>query len=317
MKEQVCLAGGCFWGTEAFIKQLPGVLQATVGYANSRVENPSYQEVCTGNTGAAEAVLVTYDPAIIPTVLLCEAFLESIDPFSKNQQGNDCGTQYRTGIYWKNETQKLAVEQVLRHAMYKAGRAFVVEAEPLQNFYPAEDYHQDYLLKNPGGYCHVDLGAAKRFVSAHKLEFGSHEHKEVNKTKEHLGKEVYEVTQKAATDAPFSHPLTDEKRPGLYVDVVSGEPLFTSREKFDSGCGWPSFSAPIAQSALTEKGDYQLARPRIEVRSAEANSHLGHVFDDGPQDLGGLRYCINGSALRFIPKEEMEAEGYGNYLDLL
>lgn len=126
----------------------------------------------------------------------------------------------------------------------------------------------------------------------------------------------YQVTQESATERPFSSEYDDFYEDGIYVDIVSGEALFSSRDKYDAGCGWPSFTKPIDGTELREKDDYRLMRKRIEVRSKGADSHLGHVFPDGPKEATGLRYCINGASLKFIPKEKLEEEGYGKYLKI-
>ena len=318
--EAIYLAGGCFWGTEAFMQQLPGVVDTEVGFANSRIPDPTYEQVCTGQTHAAEAVCVHYDPAKISLRLLLEAYFTTIDPFTLNRQGNDCGTQYRTGIYWTNPADEpviasaiLSLERTLQHRVR-------IEVLPLENFYPAEDYHQDYLLNNPGGYCHVDLAGAKAFVDEHATDFEilSHGYTKPNREvlKHVLGEDAFAVTQCSATDRPFSHPYDELFDEGIYVDVVSGEPLFSSRDKYDAGCGWPAFTQPIAPSVIDEEMDTSiLGRPRVEVRSTAGQSHLGHVFSDGPESRGGQRYCINGSALRFIPVADMQSQGYGYLLD--
>lgn len=323
---EIYLADGCFWGTEAFLRRLPGVVSCEVGYANGNgtVENPGYRQVCSGQTGHAETVRVAYDPARITLALLLRAYLTTIDPTSVNRQGNDVGTQYRTGIYWSDP----ADERVVRATLCQLGRELgaaghrrvAVEAAPLAEFWPAEDYHQDYLEKNPGGYCHVDLGGAGRFVAAHAREFAmaarGYARPGDDEIRARLDDLSFEVTQHAATERPFSHPYDASFEPGIYVDRVSGEPLFSSADKFDSGCGWPAFARPIARTALTEHADPSLpGRPRVEVRSGAADSHLGHVFNDGPAELGGLRYCINGAALEFIPLDQMDGRGYGYLKD--
>lgn len=321
-RREIILAGGCFWGTEAYLKRLPGVLETEVGYANSQVPQPTYEEVCSGKTNAAEAVRVIYDSAVIPLPLLLEAYLRTIDPTALNRQGNDRGTQYRTGIYWTDPRDAAAVAAALAKVERHLGRPVRVEAEPLQSFFTAEDCHQGYLDANPSGYCHVDLADAERFVREHQADFAiasqGYRRPEDAVLQETLDPQTFAVTQQSATDRAFTHPYDQLFDEGVYVDVVTGEPLFSSQDKFDAGCGWPAFARPIAESSVAEAPDASIpGMPRTEVRSAKGRSHLGHVFEDGPASLGGQRYCINGSALRFIPKDHLEEEGYGYLLPLL
>ncbi len=309
------LAGGCFWGVQAFMDRVPGVARTQVGYANGRTANPTYQDVCRGDTGHAEAVYVWYDTTKTSLRTLLTAYFSIIDPTSLNRQGNDSGAQYRTGVYLTGphaeEDRKTALE-VFAAESRKYSKPLAVELEPLSSFYPAEEYHQKYLEKNPGGYCHVD------FKHLEELPSGSRRY--TRPSDEELRKQLtdlqYRVTQEAATEAPFSSPLDGFQETGLYVDVVTGEPLFTSLDKFDSGCGWPAFSRPIEAEAVKERTDTSHFMVRTEVRSRSGDSHLGHVFDDGPRDRGGRRYCINGAALRFIPLADLEKEGYGEYRKL-
>lgn len=321
-KGEIVLAGGCFWGTEAYLKRLPGIIQTEVGYANSSTPQPSYEEVCSSETGAAEAVRVIYDKEVIPLPLLLEAYLRTIDPTSLNRQGNDRGTQYRTGIYWTDERDAPIVISELSKVERRIGRRVRVEARSLQSFYPAEPYHQNYLDVNPSGCCHVNLADAANFVSEHAADFAIAQH-DYSKPADALLETMldpttFAVTQQGATERAFSHPYDHLFEDGIYVDAVTGEPLFAAADKFDSGCGWPAFARPIAESSIVEAVDESLAgMPRTEVRSARGNSHLGHVFEDGPAALGGQRYCINGAALRFVPREQMENEGYGYLLNSL
>ncbi len=463
---EMYFAGGCFWGTEAYLQRLPGVLDTQVGYANGTVENPTYEQVCTGETDCAECVRVEFDADILPTPLLIEAYLRTIDPTSINRQGYDVGTQYRTGIYWAQPIDAPAVANAIYALNQQLDGASVVEAEPIRSFYPAEPEHQDYLEKHPNGYCHVNLGDAELFIAEHAdvlqgrkgssyspnhswlkttnsapsspasqdSQEGAHLYSPLPRPEEHsispgahsplshrtnstqertsaaqtqendfslesapvfsrsndafrtppaqagatakpeqrrydvvikapvafaesprqnyiqaerelapdafsnadaLGIDSvieshyyakpslaqlresltpleFAVTQDAATELPFSHSYDSLFDPGIYVDVVSGEPLFSSEDKFDAGCGWPAFSRPIAESVVTyHEDDSQPWIPRTEVRSQRSDSHLGHVFDDGPASEGGLRFCINGSALRFVPLADMDDAGYG------
>lgn len=315
-KREIILAGGCFWGTEAYLKQLPGVMDTEVGYANACISHPTYEAVCAGETGAAEAVRVTYDADVIPLPLLLEVYFRTIDPTLLNRQGNDWGTQYRTGIYWTDARDAPVVQSELAKLERRVGKLLRVEAQALENFFPAEDYHQDYLEANPLGYCHVNPADVKDFVASHQADFAIAEQGYARPDDAVLQAELdpraFAVTQQGATEPAFSHPYDRLFDEGVYVDAVTGEPLFASKDKFDSGCGWPAFSRPIAESSLAELPDTSIPyMPRTEVRSATGGSHLGHVFEDGPVELGGQRYCINGAALRFIPRDQMEVEGYG------
>jgi peptide methionine sulfoxide reductase msrA/msrB len=309
--KEIYLAGGCFWGVEAFMARVPGVADTVSGYANGRTENPSYEDVCRRDTGHAEAVLVRYDPAKVSLEKLLTLFLRIIDPTALNRQGNDRGTQYRTGIYYTDEEDRAMAEAVLAGVRNASKKPVVTEIRPLDNFYPAEEYHQDYLEKNPGGYCHVDFSLLDEFDKETTLaKYAKPPDEELKKR---LTRLQYEVTQHSATEPPFRNEYHLNGQAGLYVDVATGEPLFTSLDKFPSACGWPAFSRPVAPAAVKEARDDSSGMRRTEVRSAAGDSHLGHVFKDGPKDRGGLRYCINSAALKFIPLKDMEREGYGDY----
>lgn len=312
---EIYFAGGCFWGTEHFFKQIGGVISTEVGYANGKGENPTYQEVSTGNTGFAETVKIVYDKTQIRLEKLIDLYFKTIDPTSLNQQGNDIGTQYRTGIYYKEVADLPIIKNALSELAKKYSKPIVIEALPLNNFYKAEAYHQSYLDKNPNGYCHIPT---QLFELARKANPVKKYQQQNDKTlKQQLTPEQYAVTQQNATEPPFKNEYWNEFREGIYVDITTGEPLFVSSDKFDSGCGWPSFSRPINAALIEEKTDKSHGMLRTEVRSKTGNAHLGHVFDDGPKELGGLRYCINSASLRFIPKEQMEKEGYGTYIHLI
>lgn len=325
----IYLAGGCFWGVEAYMERLEGVLEAVSGYANGdpNLPNPSYQAVIAGS-GHAETVLVRYDPNKIALKDLLRHYFRIIDPTSLNRQGNDRGVQYRTGIYYTDPADKAVIDKALSDLQTRYPAKIRVENLPLAHFYPAEEYHQNYLQKNPNGYCHIDLSLAdkplpadptddKKSDLAHVLDPKRYQNFDKKNLKNRLTAEQYRITQQAGTEAPFSHAYDHLFAKGIYVDVVSGEPLFLSRDKFDSGCGWPSFSRPVDPAVITEHADHSYNMVRTEVRSRVADSHLGHVFNDGPKELGGLRYCINGAAIRFVPEKEMADQGYDALLDLL
>lgn len=306
MKE-VYLAGGCFWGVQKFFDQFDGVVLTEAGYANGPDEAPSYQEVCA-SSGHVETVRVGYDETKITLTELLDYYFTVIDPLSVNRQGNDVGVQYRTGIYYTDEAQLPEIQAVYDREEKNAGQPLAVEVAALDNFFSAEEYHQKYLDKNPDGYCHIPrkmfgLGQARREKRAQEL-------------RARIGNLAYEVTQNAATERAFSGHYDDFFEKGIYVDIVSGEALFSSADKFDSGCGWPAFSKPIDAEAVTKHVDTTFGMLRTEVRSSSADSHLGHVFDDGPIASGGQRYCINSAALRFIPYDQLEDEGYAAYKEL-
>lgn len=316
--KSIYLAGGCFWGTEHFVKQIRGVESTQVGYANGTTENPTYKEVCTGTTGHAETVEVKYNSEELDLRLLLDLYFKTIDPTSLNRQGGDVGTQYRTGIYYSDSADLPVIKEALEALQAEHKMPLRIECEPLKAFYPAEDYHQDYLDNNPGGYCHVSLDL---FEYARQANQPKQEPVYKQKSKDSLRLELtelqYDVTQNNATERAFTGKYWNEKREGIYVDITTGEPLFVSADKYDSGCGWPSFTRPIKKELIKEVLDRSHGMTRVEVRSKTGDAHLGHVFTDGPAEEGGLRYCINSASLRFIPKEKMKLEGYGKYLPLL
>lgn len=301
----IYLAGGCFWGVEAYISRLLGVAKTTVGYANGNTENPTYDEVCLENTNHVECVKVDYDNKILPLKKLLEEFFKIINPLIINKQGNDVGVQYRTGIYYRNETDKRIIINFINKKQGEYSQKIVTEVLPLNNFYPAEKYHQKYLEKNPTGYCHIDLTQ----LPNQKKQL---EELLIKEDIMNLTPIEFDVTQKNATEKPFSGKYNDFNKKGLYVDVVGGEPLFISDDKFDSKCGWPSFTKPVNDNHIQKLNDTSHGMKRIEVRSKKANSHLGHVFDDGPR--GEKRYCINSASMRFIPYDKLEEMGYGRYV---
>lgn len=314
--KDIYLAGGCFWGVEAYMARVPGVADARSGYANGRTENPTYEDVCYRNTGHAETVRVSYDPARITLADLLRQFFSIIDPTTRNRQGNDVGSQYRTAIFYTDPGDHLMIHQVMQEEQKKYDRPIVTQVEPLRRFDLAEEYHQRYLEKNPNGYCHVSFATLPnaRAILQHPIIDPSRYPKPPDALlKAHLPAQSYAVTQENATERPFTGKYWNHNDEGLYVDIVTGEPLFTSKDKFPSDCGWPSFSKPIDKSVIVEQVDKSFGMVRTEVRSRSGDSHLGHVFTDGPRDRGGLRYCINSASLRFIPKDDLDQEGYSAF----
>lgn len=306
--EVLYLAGGCFWGVEEYFQRIEGVKDVVSGYANGTTDDPVYEKI--DRTDHAETVRIVFDPARLSTGELLTYYFRIIDPVSVNRQGNDIGRQYRTGIYYETDAVKQVAEEVLAAEAKKYDKQLAVELEPLRGFSPAEAYHQDYLRKNPSGYCHIDLGLAEVPVT----DAEKYTKPDEAALKERLSDLSFLVTQNAGTEPAFSSELDKEFSPGIYVDIVTGQPLFSSDDKYDSGCGWPAFTKPITAGTVKEMEDISYGMDRTEIRSKGGDSHLGHLFTDGPPEKGGLRYCINGSALKFIPLSDMEGQGYGEYL---
>lgn len=325
----IYLAGGCFWGIEAYMERVDGVVDAVSGYANGNTANPSYEQVIRGS-GHAETVKVTYDADKIDLDTILKYYFRVVDPTSVNKQGNDRGVQYRSGVYYTDKEDKAVIDAALKRVQSQYKQKVVVENEALDNFYLAEAYHQDYLAKNPNGYCHVDLSLADEKPAgtpstklapantvAEALDPKRYAGFDKGALKNTLTKAQYDITQDAGTERAFSHEYDELFAAGIYVDVVSGEPLFLSTDKYQSGCGWPSFTKPIDMQVITQHEDKAFNMVRTEVRSRVADSHLGHVFPDGPKDRGGLRYCINGGALQFIPINVMPQSGYAPLVKLV
>ena len=304
----IYLAGGCFWGLEAYMERIQGVTDAVSGYANGKGDTTSYQLLHA--TDHAETVKVTYDPNKISLDKLLQYYFRVIDPTSINKQGNDRGRQYRTGIYYQNEQDKAVIEAALKTLQSKYQEPIQIEVEPLKNYVEAEEYHQDYLKKNPNGYCHIDIKKADEPL----IDDKKYPKPSDTELKQKLTALQYDVTQGKHTERSFSNEYWDNFAPGIYVDITTGEPLFSSKDKFESGCGWPSFTKPIAAEVAEYQRDNSFNMTRIEVLSRSGHAHLGHVFDDGPRDKGGLRYCINSASIKFIPLDEMEKQGYGDLI---
>ena len=345
MIRTIYFAGGCFWGMERLFQCIDGVEETECGYANGNAEIvPDYKRVCEGDTGYRETVKVEYDPELVSLRQLLTAFFYVIDPTVEKRQGPDVGDQYQTGIYYETEEDGKTIMEFVEGEKEKYP-VFAVEMRGLSVFVPAEEYHQDYLIKNPQGYCHIAPGNFAKINEVVK-KAGTKDRREQNikkaqeqaetaekekrdpgtqavykkpedrVLKEKLSQVQYEVTQHAATEYAFTGEYWDHFEKGIYVDITTGQPLFSSRDKYKSSCGWPGFCAPIEKKSMVYIQDHSFGMERTEVRSEAGNAHLGHVFYGEPESPNGIRYCINSASLRFVPYEKMEEEGYGELMKL-
>lgn len=309
-RELATFAGGCFWCMVSPFEEQPGVYGIVSGYTGGHTENPTYEEVCSDTTGHYEAVQITFNPDVMPYETLLEQYWQQIDPTDPGGQFNDRGQSYRTAIFYHNEKQRRLAEES-KQALAESGRfqkEIVTEILPAAPFYVAEEKHQQYHRKNPFHYNLYKEGSGRaRFIRENWKKVKSDK-----QLRNELTELQYEVTRNNATEPPFDNEYWDNKEEGIYVDIITGEPLFSSIDQYDAGCGWPSFTKPLQRMELEEKLDTSYGMRRIEVRAKTSDSHLGHVFDDGPGP-DGARYCINSAALRFIPKEKLADEGYGQY----
>ncbi|MGG3466046.1 peptide-methionine (S)-S-oxide reductase MsrA [Neobacillus pocheonensis] len=311
--EKATFAGGCFWCMVSPFDEQPGIKEVISGYTGGHTENPTYEEVCSDTTGHYEVVQITFDPNVFPYKKLLELFWQQIDPTDTEGQFNDRGSSYRTAIFYNNEEQREMAEASKRKlaASGRFAKPIVTEILPASPFYRAEEKHQYYYKKMPFHYNHYREGSGRALFIRENWK----KRKSDDELRQELTPLQFEVTRNNATEPPFQNEFWNHEEEGIYVDIISGEPLFSSKDKYDAGCGWPSFTKPLRRYELEEKFDTSHGMRRIEVRSKTSDSHLGHVFDDGPGP-DRARYCINSAALRFVPKDKLKDEGFDEFIKL-
>lgn len=307
--ETAIFAGGCFWCMVSPFDQKEGIIEVVSGYSGGSIENPTYSLVKTGQSGHMEVVKITFNPEIITYDQLLDIYWQQINPFDEGGQFSDRGSAYQSVIFYHNQQQKKKAEQskIYLEESGRFDRPIVTKILQSKPFYPAEKYHQNFYQKNAFRY------ALYQRSSGREAFLKKYWPRDRSKLKDTLTPMQYYVTQENGTEQPFDNEYWQNDKEGIYVDIVSGEPLFSSKDQYDSGCGWPSFKKPVMFASVVESIDLSHRMTRTEIRSREADSHLGHVFEESNKSK---RYCINSAALRFIPKECLEEEGYSDFLIL-
>ncbi|MDQ7023701.1 MAG: peptide-methionine (R)-S-oxide reductase MsrB [Candidatus Gracilibacteria bacterium] len=329
--KEAYFAGGCFWCVESSFEKYSnyGILDVVSGYAGGEIPNPTYKKVSSGTTKYREAAKVVYDADLITYNDLLEIFWRTANPTDPDGQYVDRGFQYSSAIFYTNSDEK-KIAEASKENLGNSGRfgdkKIITPIIEYTTFYDAEEYHQDFYKKSVRYNVYTNGSGRKEFLDSTwgkdlTYDFngkGKFNNKKI--TTDYKGNKLtdlqYEVTQEAGTERSFDNIYWDNKQEGIYVDLIDGTPLYSSLDKYKSGTGWPSFTKPININNILEKEDNTLFSKRTEIIGAKSKSHIGHVFTDGPTDKGGLRYCMNSASLKFIEKDNLEKEGYGEYISL-